>query len=91
MKTVEIADVSASDYGRRETWVLMRRGKPVAAVVPIRRGVDLESFELSHNPEFLAIINRSWKTYKETGGVSLDDMRRRHRIKPPAPRQRKAR
>ena len=43
MKTVEIADVSASDYGRRETWVLMRRGKPVAAVVPIRRGVDLES------------------------------------------------
>ena len=91
MKTVEITEVSPSDYGRRDTWVLTRRGKPVAAVVPIRAGVDLETFGLSHNPEFIEIINRSWKTYKATGGISLEEMRRRHGIKPPATRQRKAR
>ncbi len=91
MKTVEIKDVSPSDYGRRDTWVLTRRGKPVAAVVPIRRGVDLESFGLSHNPEFIEIINRSWKSYKATGGISLDQVRLKHGIKPPTTRRRKAR
>lgn len=91
MKTVEITEVSSRDYGRRATWVLTRRGKPVAAVVPIRSGVDLETFGLSHNPEFLAIINRSWNSYKATGGISLEEMRRKHGAKPGAGRQRKAR
>ncbi len=91
MKTVEIAKVSRRDYGRRDTWVLTRRGKPVAAVVPIRPGVDLEGFGLSHNPEFIEIINRSRKTYRTTGGISLEEMRRRHSIQPAAKRRRKAR
>lgn len=91
MKTVEITEVSPRDYGRRDTGVLTRRGKPVAAVVLIRPGVDLETFGLSHNPEFLAIINRSWNTYKAAGGISLEEMQRRHGIKPQATRQRKAR
>jgi len=71
--------------------VLTRRGKPVAAVVPIRAGVDLETFGLSHNPEFIEIINRSWKSYKAAGGTSLEDMRRRHGIEPPATRRRRVR
>ena len=35
MKAVEITDATLADYGRRprkDTWVLTRRGKPVAAV-----------------------------------------------------------
>ena len=91
MKTVEIAKVSRRDYGRRNTWVLTRRGKPVAAVVPIRPGIDLESFGLSQDPEFIEIINRSRKTYQATGGISLEEMRRRHRIQPASKRRRKAR
>jgi hypothetical protein len=47
----------------------------VAAVVPIHPGVDLESLGLSHNPRFIAIINRSWENYKKTGGVSLEERR----------------
>jgi antitoxin (DNA-binding transcriptional repressor) of toxin-antitoxin stability system len=40
VKVVEISEAADSlpEYGRRrraETWVLMRRGRPVAAVVPI--------------------------------------------------------
>ena len=89
MKTVEITAVSPSDYGRRNTWVLTRRGKPVAAVVPIRSGVDLEIFGLSHNPDFIEIINRSWKGYKAIGGISLEEMRRQHGLRPPALRRRK--
>ena len=85
MKTVDIAQASLAEYGRKtgeETWVLTRRGRPVAALVPIRRGLDLESFSLSHNPEFIDIINRSWADYKATGGVSLEALRRKHSIEP---------
>jgi antitoxin (DNA-binding transcriptional repressor) of toxin-antitoxin stability system len=64
---------------RAETWILTRRGKPVAAVVPIARGVDLESYGSSHNPEFIEIINRSWAGYKKTGGVSLEELREKHK------------
>jgi len=81
MKTVEISEASLAEYGRNaraETWVLTRRGKPVAAVVPIRRGLDLETYSLSHSAEFIEIVNRSWASYKKTGGVSLEEMRKKY-------------
>ena len=83
MKAVEITDATLADYGRRprkDTWLLTRRGKPVAAVVPINSKADLETFGLSHNPRFIEIVNRSWASYKKDGGVSLEEMRRRHGI-----------
>ena len=94
MKTVEITEASLAEYGRKateETWVLTRRGKPVAAVVPIRQSLDFESFSLSHNPQFIALINRSWAGYKATGVISLEQIRRKHGIKaktPPRARRR---
>lgn len=94
MKAVEITETTLTDYGRRprnDMWVLTRRGKPVAALVPIHSGVDLESFGLSHNPRFIQIVNRSWASYKKNGGVSLEEMRRRHGVERNASRRRKAR
>ena len=94
MKAVEITDATLADYGRRsrkDTWVLTRRGKPVAAVVPISSEADLETFGLSHNPRFLEIVNRSWASYKKDGGVSLEEMRRRHGPERKVSRRRKAR
>ena len=46
MKAVEITEATLVEYGRRsrrDTWVLTRHGRPVAAVVPIHPGVDLET------------------------------------------------
>jgi hypothetical protein len=40
--------------------------------------MDLETLGLSHNPRFIEIVNRSWASYKKDGGVSLEEMRRRH-------------
>ena len=94
MKAVEITDATLADYGRRprkDTWVLTRRGKPVAAVVPINSEADLETFGLSHNPRFIEIVNRSWASYKKNGGVSLEEMRRRHGIDRKVTGRRKAR
>lgn len=81
MKSVEIGEATRalSDYTREahgETLVVTRRGRPVAAVVPIR-GVDMESLALSTNPDFIGLIERARARYKATGGVSLEEMRRR--------------
>ncbi|HYN03419.1 MAG TPA: hypothetical protein VE359_13305 [Vicinamibacteria bacterium] len=94
MKAVEITDATLADYGRRpqkDTWLLTRGGKPVAAVVPISSEADLETFGLSHNPRFIEIVNRSWASYKKDGGVSLEEMRRRHGPERKVSRRRKAR
>ncbi len=94
MRAVEITEATLADYGRRprkDTWVLTRRGRPVAAVVPISSAVDLETFGLSHNPRFIEIVNRSWASYKKTGGVSIEEMRRRHGLARRTSRRRKSR
>jgi prevent-host-death family protein len=81
MKSVAITDANRAlaDYAREaqhETLVVTRRGKPMAAVVPIR-GVDLESLAVATNPDFIALIARARARFKETGGFSLEEMKRR--------------
>lgn len=79
MKTLDITEASLDEYdAKSETWVLTRGGKPVAAVVPIRPGMDAETFAMSHDPDFIEIVNRSRKSYEKKGGLSLEEVRRRH-------------
>lgn len=87
MRTVEISEAADSlpEYGRRkrgETWVLMRRGRPVAAVVPLD-DEDYFSMRLANDPRFIALIERSRASYKATGGISLDEMRRKYGVSKP--------
>jgi hypothetical protein len=56
-----------------------------------RKEADLEALGLSHNPRFIEIVNRSWASYKKDGGVSLEEMRRRHGPERKVSRRRKAR
>jgi len=56
-----------------------------------REEADLEAFGLSHNPRFIEIVNRSWASYKKDGGISLEEMRRRHGPERKVSRRRKAR
>ena len=86
MKTVEIAEATAplSEYARRarkDTVVVTRRGKPVAAVVPLDSD-DWEDFVVSQDPGFIEVIKRSEARYKTEGGVSLEKMRRKYAHKP---------
>jgi antitoxin (DNA-binding transcriptional repressor) of toxin-antitoxin stability system len=92
VRTLEIDEASLAEYARkqrRETWVLTRRGKPVAAVVPVRDGMDAETLALSHNPAFIEIINRSWTSYKKKGGISSGEARRRLGLGKPARKSRR--
>ena len=81
MKTIEVPTGekqlrAAIRQGQEETIVLTRRGRPVAAVVPIK-GVDAETLTLSTSRKFLGILRRSFAQLDSGKTVSLAEMRRR--------------
>jgi antitoxin (DNA-binding transcriptional repressor) of toxin-antitoxin stability system len=55
--------------------VLTVKGKPVAALVPVQ-GMDWESLVVSTSPDFIDLIERSRRNYKEYGGHSSEEVRR---------------
>ncbi len=97
MKTIDMAEATAplSEYVRRarkHTVVVTRRGKPLAAVVPLD-SEDWEDFVVSQDPGFIRVLRRSEERYQAEGGVSLADVRRRFALAPRVARRsrRKAR
>jgi prevent-host-death family protein len=93
VKTVEMAEANAplSEYARKarkDAVVVTRRGKPVAAVVPLASD-DWEDFVVSQDPGFIEVIRRSEARYKAEGGISLEEMRRKYGIKPTPRRARR--
>jgi prevent-host-death family protein len=85
MRTIDIGKATGSlaHYARRTRkgpMILTSKGRPVAALVSMN-SLDLESFSLSTNPEFIAIIERSRARHHTEGGISSAEMRRRLGIK----------
>ncbi len=81
MKTLDIsrATDSLSKYAkaiRKEPVIVTRRGKPVAALMPIENA-DEETVALSTNPKFLALIERARVRRKREGGITSQELRRR--------------
>ena len=90
MKTVELVDVPArlAEFARgaaAEPMIVVDQGKPVAAIVGIDNA-DLETVNLSTNPTFLALIERSRGRQEQQGGISAREMRRRLAMGPGASR-----
>jgi antitoxin (DNA-binding transcriptional repressor) of toxin-antitoxin stability system len=97
VKKVDMADATAplSKYAseaQKNTVVVTRRGKPLAAVVPLNSD-DWEDFVVSQDPGFIEVIKRSEGRYRVEGGISLEEMRRKYGLAPKAVRRsrRKAR
>ena len=81
MKTLEMAKATAplakyAQEAKREPVIVTRRGKPIAALVPIENA-ELETVTLSTNPQFIALIERSRARQKAEGGIPSAEMRRR--------------
>src|SRR5271165_1712600 len=55
--------------------ILTRNGLPLMSVKDVT-GSDWESVSLSSDPRFMAIIEESRRSYLETGGIALDEIRR---------------
>jgi hypothetical protein len=54
----------------------MKKARPVAVIISMKN-VDAETFSLSQNPKFLAIIKRSRQRQRREGGLSSKQMRRK--------------
>ena len=61
---------------RKAPIIIVKRGRPFAAVVPIRNA-DEETVALSTNRKFMTIIDRSRARAKKEGGIPAKDLRRR--------------
>lgn len=85
MKSVDIGEATGalSDYARKaqkETVVVTRRGRPVAAVVAVDPE-DWEDWVVAHDPGFIALMERSEARYRAEGGLTSDQVRAQLGIK----------
>ena len=71
--TVRELKINGSDVLNRlqgEDAIITKRGKPIAALVPIDED-SIEEFIIAHNPKFLAQLSRSYEEYRRKGGADL--------------------
>ncbi|MGH2360155.1 MAG: type II toxin-antitoxin system Phd/YefM family antitoxin [bacterium] len=91
MTRVEIAEATASlaEYTckmRKEPVVVTRRGRPVAALMPLSKE-DWEDLVVGNHPAFMKLLKRSRSRYKPGNGVPLGEIRRKYGTKPRARRK----
>jgi antitoxin (DNA-binding transcriptional repressor) of toxin-antitoxin stability system len=80
MKTIEISQATGplGQYARQlddTPLVLTDQGRPVAALMAIDEA-DLESWTLSTNPKFLALIEQARAQHRTGAGLTTDEVRR---------------
>jgi antitoxin (DNA-binding transcriptional repressor) of toxin-antitoxin stability system len=81
VKTLELRKATGSlaryvGDARKGPVIFTVKGDPVAALVPMTNA-DLETFSLGSSRQFLQLIDRSRKTWKAKGGLSLVQVRAR--------------
>ena len=82
MKTLEMTRATGdlASYAaqvRTGPVVVTDHGKPVMALLSIDNA-DLETVNLSTDPRFIAMIERSRTLYKPGSGIPLDEIRRKY-------------
>jgi len=88
MRTIQLSQASRplAEYADElddEIVVLMKKNRPVAAIVPLRN-VDRESLSLSSNPKFLRLIQRSRADFAAGRKRSLQEVRELFGLRAPA-------
>jgi antitoxin (DNA-binding transcriptional repressor) of toxin-antitoxin stability system len=81
MKTIEMAEATEplADYARtnrKETLVITRKGRPIAALTPIGPTTDLENLAVSSSREFRELIARSRREHPPGTGLTTAEVRR---------------
>jgi len=80
LEKTELSLPEAAELAKAGTIILTRRGKPLAAIKNLS-GSDWESVSLADDPRFRALIEESRHSYREEGGISLDEIRKQLRLK----------
>jgi hypothetical protein len=63
------------ELARREAVILTRDGQPLISVRELS-GSDWESASLASNPRFAALIEKSRRSYREKGGIGIEQLRK---------------
>jgi hypothetical protein len=63
------------ELAKGEAVILTRGGQPLVAVRDVS-GSDWEAAARANNPRFTAIIERSRRSYKDKGGIGIEQLRR---------------
>jgi antitoxin (DNA-binding transcriptional repressor) of toxin-antitoxin stability system len=58
-----------------EEITIVHKGVPLAVLAPVGND-DYESVELSTNPKFIEMLERSRKRLREEGGIPAEEMRK---------------
>ena len=77
-----------AELARSGTVILTRRGKPCAAVKDLSDS-DWEAVSLANNPHFRQLIEDSRRSYREEGGIYLEDLRKELGLKKRRPKGRR--
>ncbi len=85
MRVIEKSKATASlatytNRVKKESVIVTRKGKPIAALVPIENA-DLETVSLSTNRKFLELIERSRARQRVEGSISSAVIRRKLGVK----------
>ena len=80
MKTIDLQDATESlaEYVKNmegEPITIMHKGVALAILAPAGND-DYESVQMSTNPKFIALLERSRKSYREEGGVPAEEVRK---------------
>ena len=80
MKTIDLQDATESlaEYVKHmegEPITIMHKGVALAILAPAGND-DYESVQMSTNPEFIALLQRSRKSYREHGGIPAEEVRK---------------
>ena len=86
--TAELSLPDVAEMAKGGTVVLTRRGRPLATVKNVA-GTDWEAIALASNPEFIALIEESRRSYREAGGLSAEEVRKELGLKKATSRKRK--
>jgi hypothetical protein len=72
------------DLASGETVILTRDGQPLVSVRSVP-GSDWESASLASNPQFTDLLERSRRSYRDQGGIGIDQLRQELGLEPGAP------
>ena len=81
MKTIDVAEATAplahyARANRRQTLVVTRRGRPIAALMPISTPEDAEAFNVRTSPVSQALITESRRANPAGTGLTTEQVRR---------------
>ena len=75
---VEQSDLTVpavAEMAKQGTVILTRNGRPLVAVKDLSRS-DWETISLANNPQFVAMIEASRRSYRKSGGIPAKELRK---------------